>query len=104
MANPFADWLCSKMAKKKAHLGTSPAPCCVDNSKPDYDRMYKDWNGDHHTANSCHPVHDSAEAIDFAQYCVKEIYHTTLDRRTTLQFCNNQPSSSHDVRQPPFRN
>ena len=33
MANPFADWLCSKMAKKKALLGTSPAPCCTESAE-----------------------------------------------------------------------
>ena len=36
------------------------------------DEHYKDWCGKHHTVNSCHPVHDSAEACDFAEYYHKE--------------------------------
>ena len=34
---------------------------------------YKDWYGESHTANSCHPVHDSAEAIDFAEFYHKQM-------------------------------
>ena len=37
------------------------------------DEIYKDWCGESHIANSCHPVHDSAEAQDFAQYYHGEI-------------------------------
>ena len=37
----------------------------------DFDKAYLDWSGDHHTANSNRNVHDSAEAMDFAEYCVK---------------------------------
>lgn len=37
------------------------------------DEIYKDWCGEHHTTNSCHPVHDSAEACDFAEYYHKVI-------------------------------
>ena len=37
------------------------------------DEIYKDWCGVHHTVNSCHPVHDSAEACDFAEYYHKQI-------------------------------
>ncbi|NLF84348.1 MAG: hypothetical protein GX568_10290 [Candidatus Gastranaerophilales bacterium] len=36
------------------------------------DDHYKDWCGEHHTTNSAHPVHDSAEACDFAEYYFKE--------------------------------
>jgi len=36
------------------------------------DEIYKDWCGEHHTVNSCHPVHDSAEACDFAEYYHKK--------------------------------
>lgn len=36
------------------------------------DEHYKDWFGEHHTVNSCHPVHDSAEACDFAEYYFKQ--------------------------------
>ena len=36
------------------------------------DDYYKDWSGVHHTTNSAYPVHDSAEACDFAEYYFKE--------------------------------
>ena len=42
--------------------------------RPDWAKMYKDWSGETHTTNSCHAVHDSAEAIDFAQHCVSELF------------------------------
>ena len=32
------------------------------------DEHYKDWCGEHHTVNSAHPVHDSSECCDFAEY------------------------------------
>ncbi len=32
------------------------------------DDHYKDWCGESHTTNSCHPVHDSAACTDFAEY------------------------------------
>lgn len=38
-----------------------------------YEKMYKDWSGVSHVDNSCQGVHDSAEAIDFAHYCVNEV-------------------------------
>lgn len=37
------------------------------------DEYYKDWCGEHHTTNSCHPVHDSAEVTDFAKF-----YHSQM--------------------------
>jgi rubrerythrin len=37
------------------------------------DEVYKDWCGEHHTTNSGYPVHDSAEAQDFAEYYHKEM-------------------------------
>lgn len=32
------------------------------------DEYYKDWCGESHLINSGHPVHDSSEAIDFAEF------------------------------------
>lgn len=32
------------------------------------DEIYKDWCGESHLTNSCHPVHDSAETTDFAAF------------------------------------
>ncbi len=37
------------------------------------DEHYKDWCGESHIVNSCHPVHDSAAAQDFAEYYNKEV-------------------------------
>ena len=41
--------------------------------KKNIDDYYKDWCGESHTVNSCHPVHDSAELEDFAQYYFDQI-------------------------------
>lgn len=41
--------------------------------KKHIDEIYKDWCGEHHTTNSSHPVHDSSEACDFADYYYKII-------------------------------
>jgi len=37
------------------------------------DEIYKNWCGESHTTNSAHPVHDSSEAQDFAQYYYNEM-------------------------------
>jgi len=37
------------------------------------DEIYKEWCGEHHTTNSGHPVHDSAEVQDFAEFYHKEM-------------------------------
>ena len=50
--------------------------------KKNIDDYYKDWCGESHTVNSCHPVHDSAEAEDFAQF-----YH---DRMMEEQECRTK--------------
>jgi len=34
------------------------------------DELYKEWSGEYHTTNSNKKVHDSAECIDFAEYCL----------------------------------
>lgn len=52
----------------------------------DYDKMYREWSGVSHVANSCQKTHDSAEAIDFAQYCVNEVLEETPTEETTKQF------------------
>jgi hypothetical protein len=51
------------------------------------DEYYKEWCGEHHTVNSCHPVHDSAEACDFAEYYHKE---KSEPIKTMQQFFKNQ--------------
>ena len=35
------------------------------------DEHYEDWCREYYTVNSSHPVHDSAEACDFAEYYFK---------------------------------
>lgn len=39
----------------------------------DLDRLYKEWSGVSHLENSNKEVHDSAEAQDFARYCIDEL-------------------------------
>lgn len=34
--------------------------------------LYLEWSGKHHTINSGIAVHDSAEAMNFAEYCLRE--------------------------------
>ena len=34
---------------------------------------YKEWCGKHHTTNDCHPVHDSSETIEFAEWYHKQM-------------------------------
>lgn len=36
------------------------------------DEHYEDWCVEYYTVNSSHPVHDSAEACDFAEYYFKQ--------------------------------
>ncbi len=72
------------------------------------DEIYKEWSGKHHTENSCHPVHDSAEAMDFAQY-----YHNeqkmeksntpsdsdiTLECKKYIRNLVNKPTPSEEFR------
>ena len=37
------------------------------------DRLYKEWSGVSHLENSNRMVHDSAEAQDFARFCIDEL-------------------------------
>lgn len=32
--------------------------------------LYEEWCGECRHINACHPVHDSAETIEFALYCL----------------------------------
>lgn len=49
--------------------------------KYNIDKLYKDWSGVHHTTNSNLDVHDSAEAQDFAEYCIKEVFEAQIQAR-----------------------
>ena len=35
--------------------------------------LYEEWCGEDRHVNDCHPVHDSSEAIEFAEYDHKEM-------------------------------
>jgi hypothetical protein len=51
------------------------------------DEIYKDWCGESHLINSGHPVHDSAEACDFAEYyhnVMKEFENDTYGKIMTI--------------------
>jgi len=37
-----------------------------------YEELYKEWSGEDYFFNSCREVHDSAEMIAFAEYCVTQ--------------------------------
>ena len=53
----------------------------VEISSKRIDELYKEWSGEHHTNNSCRPVHDSAEATDFAWYCMKYYRSTNASQK-----------------------
>lgn len=42
------------------------------------DRLYEQWSGVSATENSVIEVHDSAEAQDFAEYCINELIQYKL--------------------------
>jgi hypothetical protein len=50
------------------------------------DEHYKDWCGEHHTVNSCRPVHDSAEACDFAEYYHKQLIEEKQEKRPIMTY------------------
>jgi len=52
------------------------------------DEHYEDWSGQHHTRNSCRPVHDSAECCDFASYYHK--YASGEERIRKNETCSAQ--------------
>ncbi len=54
------------------------------------DEIYKEWSGKHHTENSCHPVHDSAEAMDFAQYYHNEQIEKRIDKSKATRELKNR--------------
>jgi len=62
------------------------------------DEIYKEWSGVHHTVNSCHPVHDSAEACDFAEYYYKaRIYNTDSSEKFCHECKYNRAQSYNDI-------
>jgi len=65
------------------------------------DEIYKDWCGKSHIENSCHPVHDSAEAQDFAQYYHNEMLQANGDdlknRQLTIPDVSGMLPANEDV-------
>ena len=41
---------------------------------------YEDWCGENRNFNDCRPVHDSSEAIEFAEYYHKEMIKESLGK------------------------
>jgi hypothetical protein len=63
------------------------------------DEIYKDWCGESHLTNSCHPVHDSAEACDFAEYYHNEMQKKEPETRSfliTYRYNNITDASLHE--------
>jgi hypothetical protein len=58
----------------------------IEKNMKNLDDYYKDWSGVHHTINSCHPVHDSSEACDFAEYYNREKIENMKNRTTSFYF------------------
>ena len=63
------------------------------------DEYYKEWCGEHHTVNSGYPVHDSAEAVDFAEFYFKQrldvILSKLYDKRLEYEYqIENHPEGS----------
>lgn len=46
------------------------------NTIKELDRLYKEWSGVSHLENSNTQIHDSAEAQDFARYCIDNFGNT----------------------------
>ena len=60
----------TKHCGKEKHIQFVMALC---EKNVDYNKMYKGWSGVSHIENSCQKTYDSADVIDFAEYCVKEV-------------------------------
>lgn len=39
----------------------------------DINEIYKEWCGEDMHVNDCHPVHDSTETIEFAEYYAEQL-------------------------------
>jgi len=50
------------------------------------DQIYKEWAGHSHIDDSCHPVHDSAAAQDFAEYYHKEMVEQEKQKSDCCHF------------------
>jgi len=51
------------------------------NKIEELDKLYKEWSGVSHLENSNKQVHDSAEAQDFARYCIDKIVNSAVEEQ-----------------------
>ena len=54
------------------------------------DKLYKEWSGVSHLENSNRLVHDSADAQDFARYCIENHLAITKGSITMNDTLNNE--------------
>lgn len=48
-------------------------------------KMYEEWCGEDRHVNDCHPVHDSSDAIEFAEYCNTQIEQENEELKLSLK-------------------
>jgi predicted RNase H-like HicB family nuclease len=61
------------------------------NIRKTVEEIYRKWSGINHTVNSGHPVHDSSEACDFAEYFFNEKMNK-MNRRLTIVLIKDKES------------
>lgn len=54
----------------------------------DISEVYKEWCGSDVHTNDCHPVHDSSEAIEFAEEWAAEIVKNLPNESETKKVCD----------------
>ena len=45
------------------------------------EKLYEEWCGNNRHENDCHPVHDSSEVIEFAEYYYKKMISKQLESK-----------------------
>lgn len=60
------------------------------------EQMYEEWCGESRHINDCHPVHDSSETIEFAEYYHLNMKTFKMDLRTKLIEYNKTLHNWHD--------
>jgi len=61
------------------------------------DEIYKDWCGTDRHTNDCHPVHDSSETIEFAEYYHREMKQVESESDFSKVFTHGVGFLSHKV-------
>jgi len=57
------------------------------------EKLYEEWCGTDRHINDCHPVHDSSETIEFAEY-----YHQKMIKKTNSDILITQDNSCEMLR------